>query len=161
MPFIALLIAVVLIVAGLRGNTAKLGQLLAADFTGTNSFGKWIFAIFVIGAIGYAPKLKALSDAFLGLVILVILIANDQNGNGFFTNLTSALNSVGATSGQFAGGPATATTLPNTGAANSLANALPQLSSLTGPNQSTQSGLTPATNTLLGPLPQTGLGAGL
>jgi len=114
MPFIVFLFAAVLIFAGLRGQTSNLAKLLANDFTGTNSFAKWMFAIFVIGAIGYVPRLKPVSDAFLGLVIIVILLVNDKNGSGFFTNVSNVLNSSGSGTAQPTTGATTGTSTGST-----------------------------------------------
>lgn len=53
----------------------------------------------VIGAIGYIPKLKGISDAFLVLVLLVLFISN----RGFFNSFNAQIQS------------GTATTTPSTG----------------------------------------------
>ena len=92
MPFIFLFVGIVLIITGLRGTIGQLGALLKNDFTGKNNFGIWVFAFLVIGAVGYVPSLKKLSDSFLLLVIIVIFIVNDKNGHGFFTNLSQTIN---------------------------------------------------------------------
>jgi hypothetical protein len=96
MGFVLIFIAVILIITALRGTTGQLGSLLMQDFTGKNNFGIWLFAFFLIGALGYIPSFKKLSDAFLLLVIVVILISNDKNGQGFFTELTAAMNGAGS-----------------------------------------------------------------
>ena len=104
MGFVLILMAVALIVTGIRGTYSQLFTMLGEDFTGKNNFGIWLFAFFVIGALGYIPAFKKLSDAFLLLVIIVIIISNDKNGQGFFTGLQQAFN------GQNAGLSATSLT---------------------------------------------------
>lgn len=44
----------------------------------------------LIGAIGYIPKLKPISTAFLALVIVVLFL---KKGTGFFAQLTTGLGS--------------------------------------------------------------------
>jgi hypothetical protein len=97
MPFIILLVGAVFLITGLRGTWRQLGSLLAQDFTGPNNFGIWLFAFFLVGSVGYIPGWKRFSDAFLLLIVISILIANDQNGSGFFTNLQGVMsgNAVG------------------------------------------------------------------
>jgi hypothetical protein len=96
MPFIILLIGIVLVVAGLQGTLPQLGTLLKGEFKGKYNFGTWLFAFFVIGSFGYIPKLKPLSDAFLFLVILVIVLVNDKNDQGFFKNISNVIKNTGA-----------------------------------------------------------------
>lgn len=93
MPFIFLLFGLVLIISGYNGTSGKLFDLLKDDIAGTNGFGKWMFALFIIGAIGYVKPLKQFSDTFLFLVILVIVIANNNTGGGFFKNLEQVIRS--------------------------------------------------------------------
>lgn len=80
MPFAILFIGALLVVVGYRGTHTDLLDLLKSDFTGSNNFIFWIISILVIGAVGYIPRLKPVSDGFLALVILVLFISNP----GFF-----------------------------------------------------------------------------
>jgi hypothetical protein len=94
MPFALLIIGVFLLVAGVRKTQGDLFTLLQGDFTGANNFLFWFVSILVIGAIGYVPKLKPLSTAFLVLVILVLFLTKGNPkgvGGGFFSQFTSAL----------------------------------------------------------------------
>lgn len=95
MPFIVLLFGIVLVISGVRGNSTKLFDLISEEFKGQNNFGIWLFALFVIGALGYIKVLKPLSDAFLFLVVLVIVLANNKNGTGFFANLNQIIANPG------------------------------------------------------------------
>jgi hypothetical protein len=102
MPFIIILFGAFLVVAGLQGTLSELGTLLIGDLKGTNGFAVWMLAFFLIGSVGYVPKLKPLSDAFLFLIIVGIIFANDKGASGssgFFANLTSFLKGTGGSSG--------------------------------------------------------------
>lgn len=81
MPFVLMLAGAVLIVAAVRNTQQQLFYLLALDFTGQNNFVYWFLSILIIGALGYIPKAKPLSDGFLILVILVLFL---RKGTGFF-----------------------------------------------------------------------------
>lgn len=115
MAFVLLIIGITLLVAGVQNTQADLFMLLKKDFS---AFLMWFIAIFLIGALGYIPKLKPLSTAFMGLVILVLFLSK---GTGFFSQFTNALSS--AQAAQPASQPAT------TGAGNALPS-LPSLGSL-------------------------------
>lgn len=113
MPFALLLIGVWLLIAGVR-NTAgpastpgTLFALLHGDFTGSDNFAYWFIAIVLIGAIGYIPKLKSLSTAFLVLVLVVLFLKKGSSigvGGGFFDQFLSGIGltqtSAGTTSSQ-------------------------------------------------------------
>jgi hypothetical protein len=89
MPFVLLIVGIALLVAGVRNTQGDLFTLVQGDFIGQNNFIFWFVAIFLIGSLGYIEKLKPLSTAFMGLVILVMFLAK---GKGFFPQFTSALN---------------------------------------------------------------------
>jgi hypothetical protein len=84
MPFALIFVGVLFLVVGYRGTERDLITLLKGDFTGPGNFIWWIVSIMVIGALGYVPKLKSLSDGFLVLVLLVLFISNP----GFFSQFT-------------------------------------------------------------------------
>jgi hypothetical protein len=99
-PFVLITIGAVLLISSARNtlsNTQGTGlyQLLAGDFTGQSNFIFWFVAILLIGALGYVPKLKPLSTAFMALVILVLFLKKGNPatgvGGGFFSQFTSAL----------------------------------------------------------------------
>jgi hypothetical protein len=81
MPFVLIISGVVLLIAAIRDKQQQLFFLLGNDFTGTDNFIYWFLSILIIGAIGYIPKLKPVSDGFLVLVILVLFL---RKGTGFF-----------------------------------------------------------------------------
>lgn len=87
MPYALILAGSLLLVSGVRGTQAELFALLKKDFTGPNNFAYWIVAIMAIGAVGYVPKLKPVSDSFLVLVIIVLFLHN----KGFFAQFQRQL----------------------------------------------------------------------
>jgi len=98
MPLFFGSIGILLIIAGLRdriihGNPS-LVSLLESDFTlsSPGSFTMWAFAIIFIGALGYIPKMRGISRAFLALVVVVIFVKNKQLQN-VFTNISSFFKS--------------------------------------------------------------------
>jgi hypothetical protein len=130
MPFALLIIGAVLLISAARGTVTTgpnggpgLFTLLESDFTGQNNFVFWFVIILVIGAIGYVPKLKPFSVAFLTLVILVLFLKRGNPGSaggGFFAQL---LQGVGTTQ--------TATpSVSTTGGSSSSSSLLPSVSSI-------------------------------
>lgn len=89
MPFFLILIGFGLVVIGYRGTQSQFLTLLKNDFSGPNNFFLFALGIFVVGLVGYVPKLKGLSNAFMGLIIVVILLAN----KGFFNQFTAQVQS--------------------------------------------------------------------
>lgn len=89
MPFILLGVGILLVVLAVKGTQRQFFKLLVGDFTGSGNFIYWVVAILVIGAVGYIPKLKALSNSFLVLVMLVIFLSN----KGFFNSFNDQIKS--------------------------------------------------------------------
>lgn len=84
---LALLFAgAVLLIAAVRNRQSDLFALVQGDLTGPVNFFQWLLAIVVIGAIGYAPKLKPISNALLALVLVAIFL---RKGTGFFSQLAT------------------------------------------------------------------------
>lgn len=111
MPFILIFIGLALISTGWKNSQASLWTLLKGDFTGAQNFTQWIVALFAIGAVGYIPGLKKVSDGFLILVLLVLFIKN----KGVFQQFNQQVKS----------GTATPSALPQVNTAqqlNSLTN---------------------------------------
>lgn len=85
MPFIVVLVGLVLIVSGARNKQNDLYNLLKSDLTGgKGSFLPWLLALFVVGGLGYIRPLKPISDAFLLLIVIVLILSN----GGFFQKFT-------------------------------------------------------------------------
>lgn len=102
MPFALLIVGVFLLVTSVRNKQDDLFKLLQSDFTGQGNFWYWAVSILLIGAIGYVPKLKPLSDSFLVLVIVVLFLAKgDPNraGGNFFSSFTNQLGTTAQPSG--------------------------------------------------------------
>ncbi len=87
MPFAFLIVGAAFLIAGVRGKDDELLSLLKGDFTGSPNFVAWLFALLVVGAIGYIETLKPISRAFLALIIVVMFLSN----GGFFSKLTTQL----------------------------------------------------------------------
>lgn len=96
MPLALILLGVLFLTAAVRGNKCDgqqcsdlLFDTIKDDFTGPNNFIYWVIALFLIGAAGYYKPLKPFSNAFLGLIILVLFISN----NGFFEKFAEQIKS--------------------------------------------------------------------
>jgi hypothetical protein len=90
MPLIMILIGLLLIISAAHGETKTLFSLIHGDFTGQGNFVYWIASIVAVGAVGYIKPLRPLSIGFLVLILITLFL---KNGNGFFAQLTSAINS--------------------------------------------------------------------
>jgi len=88
MPFVLIIAGIILLTVAVRNTQDDLFGLVKGDFTGTNNFIYWVIAILIIGAVGYVPKLKPVSVAFLTLVILVLLL---KKGEGFFDSFNKQI----------------------------------------------------------------------
>ena len=100
MPLFFLLAGLVLVVTGVNGTTSDAGRLLKGDFTGPNNFLVWFFAILIAGAFGYIPKFKPISYAFLTLIFVVIILANQKGKSyGLFTRLREAIEELSTGAG--------------------------------------------------------------
>ena len=89
MPLALVVLGVLFMVVGIRGTQTDLFNLLKGDFTGPGNFIYWVVAILIIGATGYIKPFKPVSDAFLVLVLLVMVLSN----RGFFDRFMSQINS--------------------------------------------------------------------
>jgi hypothetical protein len=64
MPIFLIFAGVLLLAAGINDKTTELTGLLKGDFAprdGKPGFVTWVFAIFVVGALGYFKPLKPVS----------------------------------------------------------------------------------------------------
>ncbi len=78
MPFVLLIAGIVLLTVAVRNTQDEFFHLLQGDFIGSNNYIYWVLSILIIGAMGYVPKLKPVSDGFLILVILVLFLKKDD-----------------------------------------------------------------------------------
>ena len=142
MPFVLFFIGVLAVVIGVRGQASAAGQLLASEFTGSNSFIQWFLAIMIIGLIGYWDKARPVSDGALVLLLVVMVLAprNGNGGAGLFVQLEDAFQNATPISAKTANGSGAAggqaainnTPLPAAGSsgADALNNAGTQLVNL-------------------------------
>jgi hypothetical protein len=152
--FAFLIVGLMMLVIGVRNQTAAAVQLLEKEFAGPTSFVPWLLSLGVVGAVGYWKPAKPFSDGILGLIILVMILDNENNG-GLFAKFQQALsgttpiappqttNSGGATSSVTASGGSTSAVA--IGPLSSLSSVLQQ--SATQPN-ATVAGMTTGTNLL-------------
>lgn len=76
MPFFLLIAGIILIVAAYRKKHGELFALIKEDFFGDNNFVMWSLSIVLLISLGYVKQLKPITDAFLVLIILVIIVRN-------------------------------------------------------------------------------------
>jgi hypothetical protein len=99
MPWLFAVSGVVFILAGIRGKSGELVTLLEEEFTGKPNFIWWVLAILSIGALGYVDALRVFSRALLGLVLLVLILAEDKQGSGgFFVEFENAIKQISGSS---------------------------------------------------------------
>jgi hypothetical protein len=91
-PFVILIVAIVMIVAALRGQQSNMFTLLRSEFSGTNSFIPCSLAIIVLAVVGNIKPIRPVADGFIVLVFVVMLVAPaNTQGGGFFAQLNAAL----------------------------------------------------------------------
>ena len=99
MPFAIFLIGALLVVVAFNNSFAALASELEADIP---PYFKWAAAIVAILGLGYIPGLRTPSRYLLGLVLLVILLANNSQ---IIAGLKAFFTSSGTPSGVGAGTP--------------------------------------------------------
>jgi hypothetical protein len=91
MPFVFLLSGLALLVVVVQGNAAAAASLLKSEFTGQRSFVPWVSAIVILCALGYVRSIRPVTDSFVGLIILVMIVVAESNGQNFFASFNSQL----------------------------------------------------------------------
>jgi hypothetical protein len=94
MPFALFIIGAALIIASVRNTQGDLFTLIQGDFTGPGNYIFWMVSILLIGAIGYVPKAKPISTAFLVLVIVVLFLSKGKPNavsGGFFKQFSTGI----------------------------------------------------------------------
>lgn len=92
MPFAFLIIGALFVTAGIRGTDEQLFTLIKGDFSsqsGKPSFIGWLFAILLIGGLGYIELIKPVSRAFLFLILIILFLSN----GGFFQKFVQGIES--------------------------------------------------------------------
>lgn len=92
MAWPVLLIGLVLVIVGFRGETDKFAETVREDFTGQPNFLFWVVAVFGIGAMGAVKPLRPISDGFFVLILVVLILSN----RGFFAELSRQINAPAA-----------------------------------------------------------------
>jgi uncharacterized membrane protein YgcG len=87
-PLLLILFGAVLVTVAWRGTEHQLAAQLSADFGTGGQFLAWAAAIGVLGAIGYVPQLRTLSNLAMALVIVVLVLRN----GGLFTELAAVID---------------------------------------------------------------------
>lgn len=90
MPFLLVVIGITLIITSAKNNQGTLLNLVQSDFVGPNNFIFWFLSIIIIGSIGYIKWLKPISNAFLVLIVVVLILSE----KGFFAAFTSQINAI-------------------------------------------------------------------
>lgn len=129
MPFALLFIAILAIAIGARGQANAAGQLLASEFTGSNSFIQWFLAVLIVGSVGFYKPAAPVSRAGLGLILVAVFL---KKGNGFFADLENAFqtatataaNSVAPSQGAAQGGSSATAPVPGPAGTNAAGDAL-------------------------------------
>jgi hypothetical protein len=98
MPLVFLIVGVLFIVLARNNTHHDFEQLLKSEFTGSQSFLVWASAIVILGLIGFFKPVRPITDALIGLIILVLIIHN----SGAFAQFNSAIRSPIAPVGQAA-----------------------------------------------------------
>lgn len=91
MPLIAILAGLTLIAVAYRGTEHALSAQLTSDFGsgGAGSqFVAWAAALLALGALGYVPKMRQLSNLAMALVIVVLVLRNQ----GIFGQLAGVID---------------------------------------------------------------------
>ena len=91
MPFVLIIFGILLLSTAFKGNTGDLTDILKKDLTGTAQDVMAIVAILGVGAIGFVPKLKTISDSFLVLILVSMMLADK---GGFFRQFQAQLKSL-------------------------------------------------------------------
>lgn len=83
MAFPLIFIGLILVIVGARDKTEEFEKLISSDLLGEGNetpFLAWIIAVLVLAAIGSYKPLRGITDGFLILIGLVIILSN----RGFF-----------------------------------------------------------------------------
>ena len=123
MPYALIIFGAMLLVSSVRNTQGDLFTLLKGDFSGNNNFIFWMLSIFAVGAIGYVPKLKPISTAFLVLIVTVLFLSR----KGFFDQFMAQIKAPNTTDSKAALSGASLTPSLSSGLAIPTIPTLPQL----------------------------------
>lgn len=126
MAFALIFAGVLLAVSAARNTHNDLFGLIKSDVTGSGNFLFWGAVVLLIGAIGYIRPLRPLSQAFLALIVVVLILKRGDPsgiGGGVFQQFVNQLTFAGGQSttllnpqaGDFSGGANLANSTANIG----------------------------------------------
>lgn len=81
MPIILILAGVIFLVASVRDETQRLGDLLKTQFIGPGSFTAWLMAFGLIALLGTIEQFRPIARALFALLLLVMILVNSQGTN--------------------------------------------------------------------------------
>ncbi len=84
-------IGALFLIAAWKKKHEELFALLKDDFTGEGNFFYWVLAIVFLAAAGTFRPIKPVTDAFMALVILVIIIAQYKNKRDIFSEFRAQI----------------------------------------------------------------------
>lgn len=91
MPLFIIMVAIILIAAGINDKLHNLKELLVEDFSpsgGETSFQMWAVALVFVGVLGYSKTFRPFANMFLALIIVAIFVQKDR---GFFSKFMQAI----------------------------------------------------------------------
>ena len=88
MPFVLLFLGILFLIVAVRGTQDTFFSLLKSEFIGTNSFIVWGAALVILGLLAYVKPIRPAAQAMMGLVLLIIFLANK---GGVFSQFNAAL----------------------------------------------------------------------
>lgn len=97
MPFLLLIVGIMLLMSAINGRHKELGELWLSQVQGPNNFLNVLFVFLLLTAMGSIQALRPLAIAFMGLVILVMILTNSG------TEQSASL--IGRLRSQISGGP--------------------------------------------------------
>lgn len=89
MPFALLFIGGVLMLASVRGDPQKIGELFARDLTGKQGFATFAAAFVIVGALGFWQPAQNVSRLFLALMVVALIFAAQRRGGNLINRLSS------------------------------------------------------------------------
>jgi hypothetical protein len=86
MPILAILLGIVAIDLAFRGTEEEFAQQIAKDFEG-GDFWSWLGAIIIVGVVGYYAPARKVSDLFIALIVISLVLRNGNVFSQFFQDI--------------------------------------------------------------------------
>jgi hypothetical protein len=87
MPLIFLILGILFLVLARNNTQGDFETLLKSEFSGSQSFIVWVSALVILGLVGFWKPARPITDAAIGLIILVLILSN----KGLFAQFNNAL----------------------------------------------------------------------